>query len=259
MTSNALTPNVKAAVETLWRYNRLRQRVSGADLLIVLGTNDIGVADHAADIALRYRFKHIVCAGGIAHKDTILASPFGKMLAKRMEERGVTQKIFCESASENTGDNFRFTHQFLANAFNRHANTKTVAARIKTGVIATRPPMERRALATAQRQWPDPVAWRVTSNGQGFDTYSAEFGAKGIMSVDEMIHCLVGDTYRLLAYVDYGFVRQQHMPKDVFTALKHLIHQGYTKRIGLVARDLDSLWDVWGKDRPPALRIDAAA
>ena len=156
---------VRPYIETLWAYNQVGQGPRSADLLLVMGTNDIRVADYAATLVHKFDYKYIVCSGGVAHLNSLLETAFGdteaNVFAARMIAAGVPEaRIIREQLATNTGQNVTCTRALLAE---RGVN-------IRTGQLVQKPFMERRALATAQKQWPE-IDWSVTSTGASFDNF----------------------------------------------------------------------------------------
>ncbi len=133
-------------INILWTYNQLGQPPRSADLLLVMGTNDIRVADHAAALAQKYDYRYIVCSGGVAHLNSLLKTDFGdteaNVFATRIIAAGVPDgRIIREQLATNTGQNVTCTRALMAE---RGVN-------IRTGQLVQKPFMERRALATAQK------------------------------------------------------------------------------------------------------------
>jgi len=206
-------------INTLWAYNQLGQPPRSADLLLVMGTNDIRVADHAAELAQKYDYKYIVCSGGVAHLNSLLKTDFGdteaNVFAARMIAAGVPEaQILREQRATNTGQNVTCTRALLAE---RGVN-------IRTGQLVQKPFMERRALATAQKQWPE-IDWSVTSTGASFDDF-----IDGV-DIDNLVNILVGDTVRMITYATAGFQTPQPMPDNVHVAVRALIDMGFSRHL----------------------------
>lgn len=184
-----------------------------------MGSNDLDVAFYAAEIAKTYRFKTIICSGGVAHIDDLLNTGWDKsecdMFADVMVEQGVPNaNIIREGAAKNTGDNITLSHKIL--------NNNKIA--IETGVIIQKPFMLRRALATAQKQWLD-VEWKVTSRATSYEHYVSD------KNEQDLINILVGDTERHNIYAKKGFQTPQEMPENVLSAKRELIKKGYTRHL----------------------------
>ena len=212
-----IPPEALAPAQILYAYNQLNLPVTKADVLFVFGSNDLRVADYAAQIALTHGFTRIVTSGGIAHVGEIVAtgwdSPEADVFANRMVALGVPNDyILREPNAQNSGDNVTNSRQLLEDH----------KIPVATGLIVHKPFMERRALATAQAQWPQ-VNWSVTSPRLSFEAY-----AQG-QSADVILHTLTGDTARMEPYARLGYQTPQPMPPEVRHALQTLIKLGYTQ------------------------------
>jgi hypothetical protein len=71
---------------TIWEYHQLRHEPIPADVIIAMGTNDLRVAEFAADLYRRGYGSTLVCSGGIAHEDDLLATPWEKTEAEMYAE-----------------------------------------------------------------------------------------------------------------------------------------------------------------------------
>jgi len=124
------------------------------------------------------------------------------------------ENIVIEDQSRNTGENIQFTKKILEGR----------DPELKTGLILQKPYMERRAYATAMKQWPE-IEWQVTSPNVTYDDYIEKFDE------ERLIHIIVGDTWRIKEYAEQGYQIPQEMPDEVEASLKELIKKGYTKHI----------------------------
>ena len=218
----AVTHNKKSIshlARILWDYHNLAQPARPADFLLILGTNDPGIAKHAALIDKRHNYPAIVVSGGVFHQTSIHGKPFAGMessvLSSLMIASGVNpKKILREPCASNTGENILLAKQLLA------ANN----IQVKTGHLVPRPVAQRRALATAQRQWPE-IQWSVSAQKTSFDAY-----LKG-QDKEACIHDLVANTFKILTYPAKGFQTPQPMNEEVRESLEKLVKAGYTKQI----------------------------
>ena len=139
------------------------------------------------------------------------------MFADHMIAQGVpSDKIIREDAAKNTGDNFALTRKLL----------DKIGIAFKTALVVTKPYMERRALATADVQWPDKQVI-VTSPSAKMADYLTQ-SPKGI--TDE-ISIMVGDAQRLKVYPARGFMSEQFIAPEVEDAIDYLISKGFTANI----------------------------
>ena len=134
------------------------------DIAIGLGSHDIGVAEHTADLYHQGMFPLIVFTGANA-PTTIDLFPRGEAVhyAERAAELGVPRDaILTETRARNTGENFTRTKDLLHDqGIDAHSAT-----------IISRPYQQRRAYATARKLSgltstspapPAPNRWPTTS------------------------------------------------------------------------------------------------
>src|SRR5689334_22291213 len=80
----------------IWNYLHLGHKPIPAELIVALGTNDLRVAEFAADLYFRGFGKRILCTGGTAHQGDLLATnwdrPEAEMYAEVIESRGVPRE-----------------------------------------------------------------------------------------------------------------------------------------------------------------------
>jgi uncharacterized SAM-binding protein YcdF (DUF218 family) len=208
---------VRADVELLWRYHDLGHRLEPADVVIGLGSHDLGVATCAAGLYQRGLAPLIVFTG--AHVPTT-ADRFPRGEAVHYREHATAlgvpaDAILVEPAARNTGENLRFSRALLE----RHEIP------VSTAILACRPYQQRRAHATAALQWPG-VEFSCASLPMALDGYVASIG-----DADRVVNMLVGDTLRITAYADRGFALPQPMPDAVACACDRLVAAGYTARL----------------------------
>jgi len=111
------------AAETIYQFHQLRQTPIPADVVIALGTNDLRVAEYAAELYQRGYGKWLLCTGGVAHQGDLLETPWGDSAteAEKYEEvalqKGVPRgRILLEKRARNTAENLRFSRDVLRDA-----------------------------------------------------------------------------------------------------------------------------------------------
>ena len=57
-------PGDLAACEVLWRFNSIEVAIADPDVLLVMGSNDLNVAAHAAQLAHDIPHAVIICSAG---------------------------------------------------------------------------------------------------------------------------------------------------------------------------------------------------
>lgn len=212
-----LLDELRADVETLWAYHDMRHDPRPVDVGIGLGSHDLSVAIHTADLWHKGMFPRIVFTGANA-PTTKACFPRGEAVHYREHalQLGVPDKaILVEPHATNTGDNINRTRALLA------AHDVVV----ESVMLISRPYQQRRAYATCRQMWPD-VEVLCSSRPLSLDDYVASIG-----DVDRVINMLVGDTQRIEVYAERGFAIPQPIPADVHAALQRLISRGYTRRL----------------------------
>jgi uncharacterized SAM-binding protein YcdF (DUF218 family) len=220
MTAARVTEEALKLARVLWDYHQLKHEPIPADLIVALGTNDLRVAEFAADLYHRGYGKSVLCTGGIAHSTDLLATDWSaseaEMFAEVLERRGVPKEcILLETRALNTGENIIFTREFLRQAGIRPSNI----------LIAVKSFMQRRAWATMAVEWPEMPA-SVASPSLSLDEY---FTAE--LTPDKIINIMVGDLQRLWVYARKGYSAPQRMPDEVKQAYDGLVALGFTEHL----------------------------
>jgi uncharacterized SAM-binding protein YcdF (DUF218 family) len=129
------------------------------------------------------------------------------------------ERILVETRSTNTGENVQFTRRLLEE---RGLDPESF-------ILVQKPYMERRALATFKRYWPEKRAV-VTSPQFSFDEYLKNH-SNGALSEDEVVCIMVGDLQRIRLYPERGFQIPQEIPDEVWAAYEELVAAGYDKHL----------------------------
>ncbi|MGH3566664.1 MAG: YdcF family protein [Pseudonocardia sp.] len=217
MATTMLPYDLRADVETLWAYHDMGHELRRCDVGIGLGSHDLGVAIHTAELYHQGMFPRIVFTGANA-PTTIERFPRGE--AVRYREHAIAlgvpaEVISIETQATNTSQNLTNSREVLAEAGLRPASI----------MLISRPYQQRRAYATCRKVWPE-VDVVCSSRSLPLDEYIA-----GIGDVDRVINMLVGDTQRITEYARRGFAVKQDMPDDVDAAYQRLVAAGYTSRL----------------------------
>ena len=202
---------------TLWDYMLLRHVLVPADVILVLGSNDVRVGEHGARLFLRGLAPLLVCSGNLGR---LTAGRFEKSEAETFADAAVRvgvprSSVLIEAASTNTGENVDFSRALLADR----------GIRPERVIVVQKPYMERRAWATFKRRWPEPDL-QVTSPPIPYDEYPTPEIPK-----DLVINIMVGDVQRMRVYADRGFQVPQPMPDPVWSAWRELVARGYTSHL----------------------------
>ncbi|MEU4412750.1 YdcF family protein [Nocardia salmonicida] len=210
---------VRPDVETLWQYNQLDHDVRPTDVGIGLGSHDLGVATHAADLFLSGMFPRIVFTGANA-PTTVARFPRGEAVHYKEHaiERGVPEgAIILEPRATNTTENIQFTRDVL--------ESRGLADAIRSVTLISRPYQQRRSYAILRKQWPE-VDVICSSLPLDLDDYIATIG-----DAERVIDMLVGDTQRIWKYPERGWAIKQDIPDDVMDSFTRLVNAGYTSRL----------------------------
>ena len=185
-----------------------------ADFVLAMGSHDLNVADTAARAFRQACADWLVCSGGFG-KDTagVLPEPEGVLYARRCREAGVPEeRILVERRAANSGENFQFSKALLEKR----------GLFPRTGVIACKPYMAKRAWAAGTKQWPE-VRWTVFRQ----EISLAEYLAQG-NSPDTVFSLMAGDLQRLRVYSG-TFQAPVTVPQPVWAAYERLAADGYDR------------------------------
>lgn len=168
---------------SLWDYHQLGHELRPTDIAIGLGSHDIGVAEHAADLYHRGLFPLIVFTGANA-PTTVDVFPRGEAVhfAERAIELGVPpDAILQETQATNTGEIFTLSKELL-DSKGIHATSAT---------IISRPYQQRRGYSTARKLLPH-LDIVCSSRPQSLYSYINDMG-----DPIKVLNMLVGDTQRI--------------------------------------------------------------
>lgn len=140
-----MTP--EEAIAILWDYHHVKQELRPAELIFILGSNDIRVAEYAAELYARKLAPLLLFSGGMGRFTGEWAVPEAELFAEAAMKKGVPGDcILIENKSTNTGENVRFSRAVLEKAGIPEPSSL---------IALQKPYMERRTLATLQAQWPE--------------------------------------------------------------------------------------------------------
>lgn len=217
MPTAILPPEHRADIDILWDFNQMHHELRPVDLAVGLGSHDLGVATHTAELYHRGLFPKIVFTGANA-PTTVERFPRGEAVHYREHalSLGVPDDvILVEPRATNTGDNIDFTRDLV-----REHDIDVTSI-----VIVSRPYQQRRGYAMSRLRWPE-VDVICASQELPLDDYAA-----GIGDPDRVINMLVGDTQRIWVYADKGWAVPQDVPRPVKDAYDRLVAAGYTRRV----------------------------
>lgn len=216
---NSLPLEQQDAARILWNFHKVGNFIpDSVDLMLVTGSHDIRVADYAAKLLYTRTVspKHVAISGGFGKITKSRELSEAQRFAARMEELGVDCRQFIiESTATNSGENFTKTKSLM--------DSRRVSP--STGLVVTKPYMERRMLATGEQQWSD-VQWLVTSPKIAIEDYPVEESPLSLM-----LNLMVGDLQRLDIYADKGFLKKQAIPDTVWEAFRVLRDAGFNQHV----------------------------
>jgi len=212
-----MTKSIDELAQIIWDYHHLNHKLEKSDLILALGSNDLRVAEHAADLYLQGWSDRLMFSGNVgALTRGKFAKPEAETFADIALGKGVPRSaILIEPESTNTGENIAFSRRILAK---RELEPGKI-------IVVQKPYMERRAYATFVKNWPGKQVI-VSSPPISFDDYFTEALPK-----DLVINIMVGDLQRIREYPAKGFQIEQEIPAEVWRAYEQLIALGYDKHL----------------------------
>jgi uncharacterized SAM-binding protein YcdF (DUF218 family) len=200
-------------LDIIWHYMAAEAPLQHADVILVGGSTDIGVATYAADLYLTGFAPYIIFSG---YQQPGMNIPEADLLAHEALSRGVPESaILRETRAANTGQSITFSQQLLAE--------KGIVPKIV--ILVHKPYMARRFLATAEAQWKGELPLFITRHEQiGRVGYTLRQGR------GEVIRKLLGDFQRMRPYAKKGFQSPQEIPDEVKDAYDALLWRGHKTR-----------------------------
>jgi len=203
------------AAKILWDYLKLDQPLKRCDCVIAMGSHDLRVAEFAAELINKNWSPLLVCSGGLGRLTSEIwqeseASKFAEIALSAGVRK---EQILIEDRSSNTGENILFTRKLLVDR----------KIFIKSAILVHKPYMERRALATVQRYWPE-LQVVISSPRISFEEYATDE-----IPFDEITQIMAGDFQRILVYPEKGFQTKQEVTPEAFKAFDLLRINGYSK------------------------------
>ncbi|MFG3253244.1 YdcF family protein [Streptomyces sp. NPDC048172] len=201
----------------IWDFHQMHHEPRPVDAAIGLGSHDLGVATHAAQLFRAGLFPVMVFSGGNS-PTTAARFPRGEAVHYREHalELGVPpEAVLLEPKAANTGQNITLARDVLAAA----------GVHPTSVLLVSKPYMERRSYATARKMWPE-VEVACASEPLEFDDYLKAIGDEKL--VGDM---LVGDLQRVIEYPKLGFAIEQGVPGGVSDAYTSLVRDGFTSRL----------------------------
>ena len=212
-----ITDEVLLLAKKIWDYHHVNHKLQKADCIFALGSHDTRVAERAADLYNEGWAPLLIFSGGLGRlTEGMWQQTEADLFAKIATEKGVPEKaILIENKSTNTGENISFVKAVLAG---QNLNPESF-------ILVQKPYMERRTLATFEKNWPE-KNFVVTSPQITFENYPT-----ADISLEKVIHIMVGDLQRIRIYPEKGFQTYQEIPADVWLAYERLVSLGFTQQL----------------------------
>jgi uncharacterized SAM-binding protein YcdF (DUF218 family) len=201
---------VLRAARTLWEYHLIYEPLSEADLILGLGSYDLRVADHCAELFQKGLSPRILFTGKSGNwTGNLYESSEAAAFAARAIELGIPEaSILIEPRATNIGENIRFSRAMVGDDIRRI-------------IVVTKPQTQRRAHATVWAQWPE-VQRLVTAPPTRFEDQPTE-----AYPLENLINEMVGDVHRMMVYPAKGYQIAQSIPASVADAFDFLVRKGY--------------------------------
>jgi uncharacterized SAM-binding protein YcdF (DUF218 family) len=215
--SAMLNKETLALAKKLWDYHHTNHALEKADCILALGSHDLRVAERAAQLYLDGWAPLLIFSGGLGNftKEMWTQSEADLFAGVAIKMGVPAEAILVENKSTNTGENILFTQQLL-----KGKNLDPTSF-----ILVQKPYMERRSYATFKQHWPDKKLV-VTSPQIAFEDYPTQE-----ISMEKVIHIMVGDLQRIKFYPAKGFQVYQQIPDDVWQAYEQLVAAGFDKHL----------------------------
>ncbi|EIZ1004901.1 YdcF family protein [Vibrio vulnificus] len=197
-------------IELLWQYMQLQHHLTPADCLLVMCSNDLRVAEHAVSLYKQGYAPYILFSGGEGRfTEGLFEKSEAETFAELAKASGVPEEaLLLEKKSSNSGENVRFSEQLLIDK----------GLVFDSFILVQKPFMERRALATFEKQWQGAYSrLLVSSTEEAFFDYINEE-----MPLMLVLEALLEDFERIKHYPAKGFQTEQPLPDDVETAYQEI-------------------------------------
>lgn len=201
----------------LWDYLVLNEKLTKANCILGLGSQDKEVAKYCSKLFLENYALFVIFSGG---KGRLTPKKWKHPEAEEFKKIAVAlgiprSKIFIENKSTNTKENIQFTKKLISRK----------KMKIKKIIVVTQPFLQKRAKAVFKKYMPDVKSIFSYSN-INFEKYT-----NPEVSKEELINMLVGEAQRLVEYPRKGYIPRQVIPKVVKKAVLALINSGYRRYV----------------------------
>lgn len=202
-------------IDTLWNYMSMNHVLSPADCIFVLCSNDVRVAEYAAELYHQNLAPYIVFSGGVGRfTQGVFDRTEAETFAAIARDSGVPQDaIIIENQASDTGENVTFTYQALS-------RRSLLPKRL---ILVQKPFMEKRSFATFVKQWPAEFEeLLVTSRWCNWIDYCNDE-----LPLTKVLAALIEDFERIKQYPDKGFQIEMPIPEEVELAYQAVSRHGF--------------------------------
>jgi uncharacterized SAM-binding protein YcdF (DUF218 family) len=206
-----------SAARDLWNYLRLGRLPEPAELILVMGSHDLRVAEYGARLWLEGYGPLLLFSGGLGNfTRQMWNEPEAVKFARVARQMGVPESaILLEPRSTNTGENVAFSRELLAE---HGLNPGKI-------LLVQKPYMERRALAAFLCVWPGKTVLPASPPIE-FEAYPT-----ADIPLERLINIMTGDFQRILFYPLYGYQVAQPVPERALRAYRQLAAAGFTSHL----------------------------
>ncbi len=199
--------------EILWEFHNAGSDPERCDLILGLGSYDLRVADHCADLYQSGIAERVVFSGAEGNWTRgRWKSSEALVFRQRAIEKGVPQRaILTESKATNIAENLDLSRRLL----------QSNGIPVSSLTIVTKPNTLRRVRATLPLRWAEVSAYLSAPPITLGDQITEK------RTLRAMVEEMVGDLQRLLVYPQLGFSVEQSIPPDVLDAYWTLVERGY--------------------------------
>lgn len=214
-----LSQEILLNAKVVWDYMHMNHALAKADVIFVLGSHDVRVAEWAAQLYLEGYAPKILFSGGYGrHTDGVFQKTEAEVFADLAMKKGVPLcDILIEKEATNTGENIQLGQLLM----------KEQGISVSQMILVQKPYMERRTYATFMKQWiGSQVEFCVTSPDVSFRDYP-----NADISMTQLIDIMIGDLQRINDYPAKGFQIEQDIPDDVWQAYLFLVKHGFDSNL----------------------------
>lgn len=197
----------------IWDHLVVSGPLSKADVILALGSHDTRVAVHAARLWHEGWSPLVVVSGGRGKVTSGWDETEARVFGRVVRGHGVPEDALAlEETAANTGENITASRALL----------EARGVVVRKGILVAKPYMTRRALATAQCQWPG-VEWTASAPELGFEAFGRD--------ERRFVELMVGDLQRMVVYAERGFQVPMPVPAAAWAAYEELVRLGYDRYV----------------------------